>query len=112
MLALILGLAVLSQPIAGDRIYVRADAQATYTVAAMSLNEQSNIEITTRRQSSFGVSYARREVDCGTRRTRYLGEGDSFAAAQEDRIGNWSPWVSGSSTGAVSEWACRNQSRI
>jgi hypothetical protein len=104
---LVLGTLLLAlQGLVGQTIIVPADRSATYTVVATERLENGHIEITTQRASSYGISYARREVNCSRRQSRYLGEGDTVAEASRDRPHNWASWVTGSSTAAVSTWAC------
>jgi hypothetical protein len=67
-----------------------------------------HFEVVSRRDGSSGTSYARREVDCKSNSTRYLGEGDTYAQALEtsSTLDPMSRAVEGSISSEIAIQAC------
>lgn len=69
----------------GELIPVRGDpARGTYQLLDWSEGGGGIRVAVTRRDGTSGTSYARREMDCGDMRHRYLGEGDTRTEAEDD----------------------------
>ena len=68
----------------GERVAVPSDPGAAYRLLHWSRLPNGNVEAVTRRDGRSGTSFARREIDCGARAFRYLGEGDSMNEALAD----------------------------
>lgn len=90
-------------PVAGD------PARATYQLVEWSELPNGNREAVTRRDGSLGTSYSRREIDCGQRRSRYLGEGDSREEAEQDypTPNEMSDLVPGSISAEIADFVCQ-----
>lgn len=90
-----------SEPLA-----VPSDPRARYFVVERAGTAARPV-ITTKRVGPSGTSYARREFDCGARRVRYLGEGDTKAEADRpNEEPNLSSIVDGSIADYVRGAAC------
>jgi hypothetical protein len=93
----------------GEPVPVPSDPRARYWLLDWSRMSNGNLEVLTRRSGPSGVSYARREIDCGAMTFRYLGEGDSVAEARQDspNPGGMGELVGGSISTEVSQFVCR-----
>jgi hypothetical protein len=90
------------------RIDVPTDLKAKYTVVDVKRVGGGKAEITTRRDGPSGTSYAKRLVDCGSMRFKYLGEGDTMEELSRSKPSpNMGPLVTGSISYHVSMYACR-----
>lgn len=92
----------------GEPIEVTSDPRATYQLLQSSNLPNGNLEVLTRREGPSGVSFARREIDCGDMTFRYLGEGDTVGEAKQDspNIGAMSEAMSTSISGEVARSVC------
>ncbi len=108
---LALSFVLLSAPaLAADlvRVHVPTDPNARYTVVEVRKLGAGKAEITTKRDGPSGTSYARRLVDCPSKRFRYLGEGDTLEEMESSRPSpNMALLVAGSISYHVSRYACR-----
>jgi hypothetical protein len=106
-LALLLAAPVLTHAQGSQRIPVSSDPGAHYTLLELKRSDARFVHVTTRRDGPSGTSYAKREVDCGTMRARYLGDGDTL---EEMRHSQPAPMlailVTGSISHAISAFAC------
>jgi hypothetical protein len=102
-------LPIMGQPVAAQPISVPSDPRASYTALAIRPLANGRVEITTQRIGPSGTSFAVREIDCRTRSFRYLGEGDTRAAAEARR--SPSPTMGALFQGSISDhvaaFACR-----
>ena len=90
------------------RIHVPTDPKAEYTVVGLKNVGGGTAEITTRRDGPSGTSYAKRLVDCGRMRFKYLGEGDTLEELNRSKPSpNMGPLVTGSISYHLSTYACR-----
>ncbi len=90
------------------RIGVPTDPKAKYTVVDLKNVGGGKAEITTKRDGPSGTSYAKRLVDCGSMRFKYLGEGDTIEDLNRSKPSpNMGPLVTGSISYHVSMYACR-----
>jgi hypothetical protein len=85
-----------------------ADPNAEYILLDVKQGERGRIIAVTRRTSSSGVSYSRREIDCDAQLARYVGEGETRAETERmlSNPGEMAPLVEGSSTHAAVQAAC------
>jgi hypothetical protein len=92
----------------GVPLSVPSDARASYLILSVGKNAAGNVEIVTRRDGSSGVSYSKREVDCGSMLFRYLGSGDTPEEMQRGRPDQrMAGLVTGSISDVVSRTACQ-----
>lgn len=93
----------------GKPISVPSDPKARYWAVEGKRTSPTMVEILTKREGPSGTSYALRQIDCARRQFRYLGDGDTLAAAKNgtpsDRMG---PLMAGSISTEVSDYACAN----
>ncbi|MDA8708490.1 hypothetical protein N9M10_03870 [Hellea sp.] len=101
---------VVAQSAVGKNIKVKADPKAKYTVVNKIVrNSSGNLEIVTKRTSSYGDSYSKREVSCSNMTFRYLGDGDTIEQMKNSTPSpNMSSLVRGSSSDVISRFACAN----
>ena len=93
----------------GEPIPVEGDpAGAKYQLLRWTEMPNGNREALTRRDGTSGTSYARREIDCASRRFRYLGEGDTRREAEADapNLGEMAELVPGSISSEVADFVC------
>jgi hypothetical protein len=97
---------VAADPADVQPIPVTNDPGVRYAALRITTKPNGTVEILNRRIGSSGITYAFREVNCKTRKARYLGEGDTQEAALrgvKNGYGNLSP---GSISWDVSRFAC------
>lgn len=70
----------------GDRFTVVSDPKAQYFLISHRKMQSGNIEALTKRIGPSGISHSRREIDCETSRSRYLGSGDKLEDASSDAL--------------------------
>lgn len=92
----------------GERVAVPSDPGAAYRLLHWSRLPNGNVEAVTRRDGRSGTSFARREIDCGARSFRYLGEGDTMneALADSPGPGGMDALTEGSVSAHVSQIVC------
>jgi hypothetical protein len=95
----------------GPVIDVWSDSKAAYTDEGSGVLPNGNLWITTRRDGPSGVSFAKREIDCGAGMFRYLQEGDTLESMTDDAPSEMAPLTEGSISTLVSDYACRKHGR-
>lgn len=90
-------------------IPVPSDPSAKYQMIDLVRMKNRNLEVTTRRDGTSGVSYARREVDCNRMRFRYLGDSSTLEGVRIGLVdpGPMGPLTERSISTYVSEFACK-----
>lgn len=92
-------------------IPVPSDPRASYAALDIKLKPRGMVEVLTRRDGPSGISFALREIDCGRRSFRYIGEGDTreeaARASARSRPGNtMGPLTDGSISTHLANFAC------
>lgn len=95
----------------GARIEVWSDANAKYTDQGSGVLDNGNLWLITRRDGPSGVSYAKREIDCGAGEFRYTQEGDTLESMSDVKDAEMAPLTEGSISTLVSDYACRKHER-
>jgi hypothetical protein len=97
----------------GEPISVPSDPGAAYRLLRWSRLPNGHLEALSRRDGPSGTSFARREIDCGAMKFRYLGEGDTLeqALADSPNPGDMSELTPESISTYVSEFVCRKAGR-
>ncbi len=103
-LAVVAPAAVQAQPIS-----IPSDSRAEYTALQITPKPNGLVEILSQRVGPSGTSFAMREVNCRTNQARYIGEGDTRAAAMRRKNPPWEmgPLFEGSISWHVSQFACQ-----
>jgi hypothetical protein len=86
--------------ITAGSIRIPTDASATYAVIAKGGTKKLPT-LTTRREGSSGVTFAKRRFDCSAHTFMYLGEGDTLEEAERGRP---DPKMSELTEGSISDY--------
>jgi hypothetical protein len=106
-----LAAAFLVGPAQAQPVPVPSDPRASYVALDIKPKPRGMVEVLTRRDGPSGVSFSLREIDCGRRTFRYIGEGDTrdevARASARSRPGNtMGPLTDGSISTHVANFAC------
>lgn len=91
-------------PLPGTNIrelYVPNDRNTSYYLYGLTIMDNDNIDVVTRREGVSGTSYARREINCKTGQFRYLGDKDRLRDLYLTRIIIPRPWETPRNTDIV-----------
>jgi len=98
---------------ASERIPVASDPRADHRLLNWTRMSNGNVEAVTRRDGPSGTRFARREIDCGARTFRTLGEGDTLGEALADvpSPGFMGPLAGQPGSAQAADFICRKAGR-